>query len=108
MATKKRKRLDVETVRAELELLAFGANGAPVETCEEWPTLVTAMPSWSVVNLVRAVKNRWFDDTPYSDVWPLSMTQLDDWDSLDTLTDAIVRERERLDSLARCQAQSPK
>ncbi|AMV18886.1 hypothetical protein [Planctomyces sp. SH-PL14] len=99
------KRLSVDVVRKELELLAAGANGGAVELDPhgEWPTLLQYLPPDRTEVFAWAVRDRFFPND-VDGTFLFSMTSASKWETFESLANEICKERKRLDQMASVRA----
>lgn len=94
------KRLNRDRVIEDLKLLAAGANGGAVVLGGDRPTIPRYLDAGSKVSFCWAVGERWFPDDQYKCAL-FRITDLNKWSDFETLADAIIEERKRLDRNAK-------
>lgn len=93
-----------DTVLHELRLLAAGANGGSVEPDDQdFPNLQACLSPSRFACFAWAVRERWFSaDCSYEKTFGLfELTDIEKWETYETLADAILAERKRLDAVAK-------
>lgn len=85
----------------DLKLLACGANGGACELSEDWPYIQTILYPSQFEAFRLAVRDIYAPDaTPYADMrGPFTFSSIDLWATFETLADAIIAERKRVNAI---------
>lgn len=95
------KKLRRDKVIEDLKLLAYGADGCTFELDDdEFPCLQRVLSPAVFARFAFAVREVFLSEYISSELLILDITSIADWSTFDTLADAIIKERKRLDSLA--------
>lgn len=93
---------------ADLKLMAAGANGGEVCIDDDmFQSMQACMNPSAFSNFARAVKSEWFTDAMGYYFEPLFIFELGDiekWSNFETLADAIIEERKRIDAVEKQKA----
>lgn len=99
------KKLNRERVIADLRLLAAGANGWFVELDEsDPPCIYCRLNPGELSRLAWAVESVWFPEEDRNSVGLFTIHDIEKWSTFETLADAIIAERKRLDAVAKQKA----
>lgn len=93
------KKLIRERLIADLKHLAAGANGCPVGN---EMALVHCMTTDGFARFAGAVKATWLTDENgyfFENMLFFDITDIEKWETFDTLADAIIAERKRIDAV---------
>lgn len=98
----KTKKLRLDVVRRELELLAWGAQGCEVvpDRDTEWPTLLQCYAPEDLGRFASAVQERFFQKDAKETLLFDIVSGTRHWENFDTLAEQVVAERKRLDLVA--------
>lgn len=93
------KKLNRAKVIDELKLLAAGANGASVVLDDDYfQRLQNALYPEQLARFANAVQDTFFGEFTRNELQIFCITGIELWKDFDTLADAILAERKRLDA----------
>lgn len=102
-------KLNRQKLISELQLLAAGANGWEVVLDDDqFANLQSAMNPADLARFATAVEQRWFDGNvgAYTQASRLfGISDIEKWETFETLADAIIEERKRLERVEKMREQ---
>ena len=97
------KKLRRDKVIEELKLMAYGANSGTFELSDdyEFSAIFRVLGGASMAKFAYAVRDFYFAECDFQQLCGFDITNIESWETFETLADRIIEERKRLDAIAK-------